>query len=104
MLVHVGKLTQIGGHLSTASKLMKRIEQENWRPVTIEADGFELDLNEVHAMTEVGFVLWHKQDCRPHALITSGHTAQGVLVGSEEEPLPISSETHDTIEKLLTRN
>ncbi len=88
--------------MSTASKLMQRIQRENWKPTTIETDEYKLDLHQVHALTEVGFVLWRKGSGSKLNLITSGHTFQGKLVGSEEEPLGLTDGTYGTIERLLS--
>jgi hypothetical protein len=89
--------------VSIAGKLLQRIEQENWRSTTIESDDYRLELHDVHALIEVGFVLWRKQPDGQLALVTSGHTLHGKIVGSEEEPLPLAGETHEVIEDLLSR-
>ena len=89
--------------MDTASKLMQRIQRSNWQTTIIENEDYRLELHEVHGLTEVGFVLWRKRGHDDLDLITSGHTFQGQLVGSELEPLGITDGTHDTIMELLAR-
>ena len=89
--------------MDTVEKLRQRIERERWKPLSIDADGYTLELHEVHAMTEVGFVLWRKRDDGQLDLITSGHTFQGRLLGSEEESLELTGGTEETIVKMLGR-
>lgn len=67
----------------------------------IESDDYKLELHEVHGLTEVGFVLWRKRADDRLDLVTSGHTLQGELVGSQEQPLGLSDNTHETIRELL---
>ena len=80
---------------------MQRIQRANWHATTIDSDDYRLELHEVHGLTEVGFVLWRKRNDDQLDLITSGHTYQGVLVGSELEPLKMSDGTQNTIMELL---
>lgn len=80
---------------------MQRIQRANWQATTIDSDDYRLELHEVHGLTEVGFVLWRKRSDEQLDLITSGHTYQGDLVGSELEPLEMTDGTHDTIMELL---
>ena len=87
--------------MDTTEKLRARIERERWQPLSIDSDGYTLELHEVHALNEVGFVLWRKRGDGQRDLITSGHTFQGRLLGSQEEPLELTSETEETIVELL---
>jgi hypothetical protein len=82
---------------------MQRIQRANWQETSIESDDYRLELHEVHGLTEVGFVLWRKRDDEHLDLITSGHTFQGKLVGSELEPLGLTDATENTIMELLAR-
>ena len=83
--------------------LMQRIQRSNWKPTAIESDDYKLELHEVHGLTEVGFVLWRKSGADQVDLVTSGHTLQGQLVGSQEQPLGLSDNTQAAIRDLLAR-
>ena len=87
--------------MSIAEQLKHRIEQENWQPITITNDDYQLDLPEVHGKDEVGFVVWRKRGPEDLELLASGHTLRGRLVDGEEQPLDLSDDVEDAITTLL---
>ena len=87
--------------VGTVDKLKQRSEREGWQPFSIDSDAYRLELHQVHALNEVGFVLWRKGGDGQLDLVTSGHTFGDRLLGSEEEPLELTDEAEEAIEELL---
>ncbi|ACZ40856.1 hypothetical protein [Sphaerobacter thermophilus] len=87
--------------MTVAKHMVDTLQAHDWHPVAI-VEGLErLELVPLTSQLGAGFTLWRQEPGGQWSVVLSGHTADGELRGSEDEPLQLPREAEQRLEAML---
>ncbi|GBD17760.1 MAG: hypothetical protein RMJ05_01700 [Thermomicrobium sp.] len=85
-----------------AQRLLQTLKKHRFQPVTLQGDGFILEVVPYHGKIEAGFTLW-RLESGELVPVASGHTENGHLLTPEGFALHLPPEIERTMLTLLAR-
>ncbi|MCX7623404.1 MAG: hypothetical protein RMK01_11855 [Thermomicrobium sp.] len=86
-----------------AERLLALLKKHRFRPVTLQGDGYVLEIVPYHGKIEAGFTLWRVEG-GGLVPIVSGHTENGHLLTAEGFTLQLPPDVERTIRTLVSRS
>jgi len=87
--------------VTVARQMVRTLQAHNWHPVAIVNGSDRLDLAPLTSQLGAGFTLWRQNPGGQWSVVVSGHTANGELRGSEDEPLHLPHHAEKRLETML---
>ncbi|MCS7050617.1 MAG: hypothetical protein NZL87_03285 [Thermomicrobium sp.] len=87
---------------TVADRILALLKKHRFQPVTLQGDGYVLEIVPYHGKLEAGFTLWRLQSGQLVPVV-SGHTENRHLVTTEGFALQLSPEVERIITNLVAR-
>ncbi len=85
-----------------ADRLLQTLKKHRFQPVTLEGNGYVLEIRPYHGKLEAGFILW-RMEAGQLVPVASGHTENRHLLTAEGFALQLPPDVERTIASLLQR-